>query len=92
MKRISKRVREQAAMYLAVIASNVSAYAEDTVHDVLEAVGASRHAERVAHEALDFAVNAQGGYGRNLSRAEQMLDYAEAESLLRTGWEPTHAR
>ncbi len=90
MKRISKRVREEAALICAIAASRGEPISITSVASLIhgiDVVAAVRKktaklavkAWAVAHEGFDA-----GSYGFEAIRDE----YAEAEALLRTGWTP----
>lgn len=87
-KRIPKKVREEAAMLCAVLASDRRAYTKWVAFDVHEAVGASPAAVDLADRAFICVSQPHlpDWLGRDASIAMEF--YAEAEAMLRTGWCP----
>lgn len=84
-KRISKRVREEAAMLLSACAccgENQYRVLEDGFPD------ASREALSLMYSAFAAASIDSEGYPFNATLASRWY-WAEAEALLRTGWTPT---
>ena len=87
-KRISKRVREEAAMLCAIAASWPMAISIRDVTEHLHGV-ASNRAAWLAVRAWSEANRSFVRAGRNACDSASMRDdYAEAESLLRCGWSP----
>lgn len=81
--KISKRVREEAALILAIGASTLRDH-----HDAWEATGVP-YIGRSAAIVLDAIAVARDGRSRlPRNRREWQEVYAEAESLLRCGWSP----
>lgn len=79
MKRIAKKTREQAALICAIAASNpefAEAYSFVAVH-----LG---HYSKARQDAYELALAA---WSQNTQLGRPYVD-AEAEALLRTGWEP----
>lgn len=88
-KRISKRVREEAALICAIAANRGEPISVSSTASMLYGVdsvqAARRSSAKLAVEAWAFAAQMGGRYD-----ADQLRDdYAEAEALLRTGWEPS---
>jgi hypothetical protein len=79
-KRISKKVREEAALIMGAAASNSFM----NLFELADCIGASDAAATVAHSAWAHAFNRLGGP----IPADPDAD-AEAECLLRTGWSPS---
>ncbi len=77
MKKISKKVREDAALICSILASNDGAWSDDLAEDM----EISREAADLVEEAFDYVTR----------RVEwwTMHSDAEAESLIRTGWSPS---
>jgi hypothetical protein len=85
------RDREKAALYCQVLASNERVYREDVIEGTRLAIGATNDALKLADAAHSWAVGTIGGYrGRflRLTTKERLELYAEAESMIRTGWSP----
>lgn len=80
-KRISKREREQAALFASVIACNPGIGRTSTI-DICEALGIQPASTDLWFQAWCFATS-----GRPSTYLEPVWD-AEAEALLRTGWSP----
>lgn len=82
MKRISKKVREEAALLCAIATSSEFGICE----------AAYRLSDNIDEYTLQIALDAQAvacrGF-RRLSLGNYGLTYAEAEALLRTGWSPS---
>lgn len=87
-KKISKRTREQAALWCAVMASNQRAYECTPVRDILDSFGISDEADRLAGAAYRHARGLRGFWG-TLPTKHALTIYARAEALLRTGWSPS---
>jgi hypothetical protein len=82
-KRISKALREDAALICAVAASHGPEQSY-SFGEVTASLGVGREAEALAREAIDSAICLPASPGPDLQR----IDWAEAESLLRCGWSP----
>jgi hypothetical protein len=81
-KRISKRVREEAAVLASVLACDISPHgAWWTPYG-----GASKEAYQLWGRAFDFVSDAYGDAFDHDTMKNQAS--AEAEALLRTGWTP----
>jgi hypothetical protein len=84
VRRISKRVREEAALICAVAASSGDQQSYSFL-EVQASLGVSSDAVGVGHKAIDVVIDTTAATpGPDMSR----VDWAEAEALLRTGWTP----
>lgn len=84
-KRISKRVREEAALICAVSASWPADRRDHDYHSISIQIGASNESTLLAADALCAVEDDGSPSGWRLWRRE---DDAEAEALLHTGWTP----
>jgi hypothetical protein len=83
--RISKKTREQAALWCSVMASNKHHYTSAPTATARESLDINDEAAQLAFSAFWFAI---GRRFFNWTTSEGMLANAEAESMLRTGWTP----
>lgn len=74
MKKISKKVREDAALICAILASTRGIWSDDVAIEL----EMSRESDALAEQAFDYVIR----------EAWRTAD-AEAESLLRSGWSPS---
>jgi hypothetical protein len=91
-KRISKKVREEAAMLCAGFASTQAAYVDWDASEADETVTTSNAAVRLANAAYWYVASELHLYDRECGDAPtstHLEAYAEAEALLRTGWSPS---
>jgi hypothetical protein len=90
VKRISKRVREEAAELCAIAASNVDCVADDIAHTSLSY---SNDAWDLVADAMDQAIRNTDAPPYYAAMDQIQFDQhravcAEAEALLRTNWSP----
>jgi hypothetical protein len=89
VKRISKRVREEAALILACCASADRFDNEfGSTYQSMLGLDVGREPQSLAYKAWDYVTDHVGMRPIPTWETGKRYRYAEAEALLRTGWSP----
>jgi hypothetical protein len=82
-------IQEQAVMWCAVMASNPYAYEQIPVYEIHDSLDICQQADELACAAYCHAKAMLVGHPyQAIQTPEALIIYAEAEALLRCGWEP----
>ena len=91
-KRVSRRVREEAALICSAMANDALGECNLRMQCATASIGAGTGAEVAAVAAWNAAWDAAYAQGRIVARPMNQIEMAEmeaeAEALLRTGWSP----
>lgn len=85
MKKITKKIRDEAATLCAGFASTRNAYTEWNSEEAYQTICSSAEASDLVQKAFWQAAS---GADWTEWAEDQMLIYAEAEAMLRCGWSP----